>query len=175
MVTSKYDNFHVSMLRARREMFFCPLARTTACWEGPSPRPENPMQEAKNTQRALVRIGYDGRVHKSFRGSNAAERFANEVRVLRVLEERGCHYVPRVLEAHEDQLYLVTTNCGSLVERISEAKLKDLFGALERDFGVRHDDPFTRNVTYRHSDGRFCLIDFELATILDPPSPKPAP
>ena len=175
MVTSKYDNLHVSMLRARREMFFCPLARTTACWEGPSPRPENPMQEAKNTQRALVRIGYDGRVHKSFRGSNAAERFANEVRVLRVLEERGCSYVPRVLEAHEDQLYLVTTNCGSLVERISEAKLKDLFGALERDFGVRHDDPFTRNVTYRHSDGRFCLIDFELATILDPPSPKPAP
>ncbi|MDZ4404134.1 serine/threonine protein phosphatase [Prosthecobacter sp.] len=133
------------------------------------------MQEAKNTVRALVRIGYDGRVHKYFRGSNAAERFANEVRVLRTLEERGCNYVPRVLEAHEDQLYLVTTNCGSLVERINEAKLKDLFGALERDFGVRHDDPFTRNVTYRHSDGRFCLIDFELATILDPPPQKPAP
>ncbi|MDP1590411.1 MAG: serine/threonine protein phosphatase [Prosthecobacter sp.] len=114
-------------------------------------------------------------MHKHFRGSNAAERFANEVKVLRVLEERGCDYVPRVLEAHPDQLYLVTTNCGSLVERINEAKLKDLFGALERDFGVRHDDPFTRNVTYRHSDGRFCLIDFELATILDPPPPKPAP
>ena len=137
--------------------------------------PENPMQEAKNTQRALVRIGYDGRVHKHFRGSNAAERFANEVKVLRLLEERGCDYVPRVLEAHEDQLYLVTTNCGSLVERISEAKLKDLFGTLERDYGIRHDDPSTRNVTYRHSDGRFCLIDFELATILDPPPPKPAP
>jgi hypothetical protein len=175
MVTSKYDKSHVSMLRARREMFFCRLARTTSCWEGPASRLEKPMQEAKNTQRALVRIGYDGRVHKSFRGSNAAERFANEVRVLRVLEERGCNYVPRVLEAHEDQLYLVTTNCGSLVERISEAKLKDLFGALQRDFGVRHDDPFTRNVTYRHSDGRFCLIDFELATILDPPPSQPAP
>ncbi len=132
------------------------------------------MQEAKNTVRALVRIGYDGRVHKYFRGSNAAERFANEVSVLRTLEERGCDYVPRVLEAHENQLYLVTTNCGSLVERISEAKLKELFGALERDYGVRHDDPFTRNVTYRHSDGRFCLIDFELATILDAP-PKPPP
>ncbi|MCV5927898.1 hypothetical protein OFO11_38980, partial [Escherichia coli] len=69
------------------------------------------MQEAKNTQRALVRIGYDGRVHKYFRGSNAADRFANEVKVLQVLEERGCDYVPRVLEAHPDQLYLVTTNC----------------------------------------------------------------
>ncbi len=133
------------------------------------------MQEAKNTARALVRIGYDGRVHKYFRGSNAAERFANEVKVLRVLEERGCDYVPRVLETHEDQLYLVTTNCGSLVERINEEKLKDLFGTLEADFGVRHDDPFTRNVTYRRTDGRFCLIDFELATILDAPTRKSAP
>lgn len=132
------------------------------------------MQEAKNTQRALVRIGYDGRVHKYFRGSNAADRFANEVKVLRVLEERGCDYVPRVLESNPEELYLVTTNCGAVVEHISEAKLKDLFGGLERDYGVRHDDPFTRNVTYRHSDGRFCLIDFELATILDDPSPKPA-
>ena len=26
--------------------------------------------------------------------------------------------------------------------------------------------PDIRNVTYRTSDGRFCLIDFELATIL---------
>lgn len=132
------------------------------------------MHEAKNTPRALVRIGYDGRVHKHFRGHNAAERFANEVRVLKVLEERGCDYVPRVLEAHEDQLYLVTTNCGQRVEHVSDAKLKELFGTLENEYGVRHDDPYTRNVTYRHSDGRFCIIDFELATILDPPPAKPA-
>jgi hypothetical protein len=51
--------------------------------------------------------------------------------------------------------------------------VKELFGELERDYGVRHDDPFDRNVTYRASDGRFCLIDFELATILDAPA-KPA-
>ena len=31
---------------------------------------------------------------------------------------------------------------------------------------MRHDDPEMRNVTYRQSDGRFCLIDFEFATIL---------
>lgn len=131
------------------------------------------MHEAKNTQRALVRIGYDGRVHKHFRGPNAAERFTNEVKVLRVLEERGCGYVPRVLEAHEEDLYLITNNCGSRVEKLSEGKVKQLFGDLERDYGVRHDDPFDRNVTYRASDGRFCLIDFELATILDAPA-KPA-
>jgi len=88
------------------------------------------MHEAKNTQRALVRIGYDGRVHKHFRGPNAAERFANEVRVLKVLEERQCDYVPRVIEAHEDQLYLITTNCGARVERISEGKVKSLFDEL---------------------------------------------
>jgi tRNA A-37 threonylcarbamoyl transferase component Bud32 len=40
-----------------------------------------------------------------------------------------------------------------------------LFAELEK-FGVRHDDPDMRNVTYRFSDGRFCLIDFEFATIL---------
>lgn len=131
------------------------------------------MYEAKNTQRARVRIGYDGRVHKHFRGSNAAERFANEVKVLRVLEERGCDHVPRILEANEAELYLITTNCGSRVEKLSEGKVKQLFGDLEREYGVRHDDPFDRNVTYRASDGRFCLIDFELATILDAPL-KPA-
>ncbi len=128
------------------------------------------MHEAKNTQRALVRIGYDGRVHKYFRGPNAAERFANEARVLRILEERGCDYVPRVLEAHEDQFYLVTTSCGSRVQRISESRVKELFDALEHDYGVRHDDPFDRNITYRASDGRFCLIDFEFATVLEPPA-----
>ena len=28
------------------------------------------------------------------------------------------------------------------------------------------DDPDIRNVTYRNSDGRFCVVDFEFATIL---------
>jgi hypothetical protein len=51
--------------------------------------------------------------------------------------------------------------------------MKELFDELET-YGVRHDDAFLRNVTYRATDGRFCLIDFEFATILDtPPLPKP--
>src|SRR5438552_3873382 len=53
-------------------------------------RPGYFMQEVKNTQRALVRIGYDGLVHKTFRGPQAYARFENEVRVLRHLERRGC-------------------------------------------------------------------------------------
>jgi hypothetical protein len=40
-------------------------------------------------------------------------------------------------------------------------------------FGVRHDDADPRNITYRFSDGRFCLIDFEFATIL--PASKTEP
>jgi tRNA A-37 threonylcarbamoyl transferase component Bud32 len=126
------------------------------------------MLEAKDTLRALVRIGYDGRVHKTFRGPQARERFDNEVRVLRHLEARGCDFVPRLLEAHPEELRMVTTNCGQRVDHLGEARLRELFAGLEK-FGVRHDDPFLRNVTYRASDGRFCLIDFEFATLLEDP------
>lgn len=123
------------------------------------------MLQVKDTLRATVRIAYDGLVHKTFRGPKAEERFANEVRVLRHLEARGCPFVPRLIEAHPDQLRIVTTNCGSRVEHLDAERTRELFSELE-PFGVRHDDPDMRNVTYRQSDGRFCLIDFEFATIL---------
>ncbi len=124
------------------------------------------MREAKDTARALVRIGYDGTVHKKFRATNARERFENELRVLQYLEKRGCDFVPRVLDYNRDELELVTTNCGSRVEQISEERLKELFAELET-YGVRHDDPYDRNVTYDPRAGRFCVIDFEFAEILD--------
>ena len=125
------------------------------------------MQEAKDTARALVRIGYDGSVKKQFRATNARERFENEVRVLRYLERRGCDFVPRVLGTDPEKLEMVTTNCGQRVNHISDEKLQSLFDELET-FGVRHDDPYMRNITYRAADGRFCIIDFEFATILEP-------
>jgi tRNA A-37 threonylcarbamoyl transferase component Bud32 len=123
------------------------------------------MQQVKDTLRATVRIGYDGRVHKTFRGPKAEERFATEVKVLRHLEARGCPFVPRLLEADPEHLTIVTTNCGSRVEHLDEKREKELFAELA-PYGVRHDDANIRNVTYRQSDGRFCLIDFEFATIL---------
>jgi tRNA A-37 threonylcarbamoyl transferase component Bud32 len=124
------------------------------------------MRDVKDTLRALVRIAYDGRVYKTFRGPNAEERFANEVRVLRHLEARGCGFVPRLLEVDPAQLRIVTTNCGSRVEHLDDARRCELFAELEK-YGVRHDDADMRNVTYRQSDGRFCIIDFEFAAILD--------
>lgn len=137
------------------------------------------MNEAKNTARALVRLGYDGRVHKTFKGHLAKERFEHEVRVLKYLEKQGCNFVPRVLEADPENLYLVTSNCGQRVEKLTEDKLRQIYAELEQ-YGVRHDDPYTRNVTYNAKLGRFCLIDFEFATILDqpdlgPPAPEPDP
>jgi tRNA A-37 threonylcarbamoyl transferase component Bud32 len=129
------------------------------------------MQEMKDTRRALVRIGYDGRVHKTFRGHQAAERYANEIRVLRYLEVAGCPYVPRVLETHDAELRLITTNCGQRVERVNAERVRELFAELEHVYRVRHDDPFERNLTYSPQVGRFCLIDFEFATILDPAAP----
>lgn len=132
------------------------------------------MHEIKDTLRATVRIGFDGRVHKEFRGPKAEERFANEVRVLKFLEERGCPFVPRLLEAEPESLKMVTSNCGSRVEHLDDERAAELFKELE-EYGVRHDDAEVRNVTYRQSDGRFCLIDFEFATILEqtPPDGNP--
>lgn len=134
------------------------------------------MEDVKNTARALVKIGFDGRVHKTFRGHQARERFENEVLVLQYLEKMGCDFVPRLLEHDPATLKIVTTNCGTRVEHFGEERRKQLFAELEQ-FGVRHDDPFVRNVTYRNTDGRFCIIDFEYATLLDgsnhPPMPDP--
>ena len=124
------------------------------------------MHQMKDTARATVRIGYDGRVHKTFRGHQAQERFEHEVRVLKYLEERGCTFVPRLLEVQPEQLKIVTTNCGTRVDRLNPDKQVEIFAELE-GYGVRHEDRELRNITYRVSDGRFCVIDFEFATILD--------
>jgi tRNA A-37 threonylcarbamoyl transferase component Bud32 len=123
------------------------------------------METVKDTLRATVRIGYDGRVYKTFHGPKAAERFENEVKVLRYLESKGCSFVPRLIKTEPEQLQIVTTNCGARVEHLDEERTRELFAEL-LPFGVRHDDADMRNVTYRQSDGRFCLIDFEFATIL---------
>ena len=123
------------------------------------------MLKVKDTLRSTVHLGFDGRVFKAYHGPDAPKRFANEVRVLRYLAARGCPFVPRLLEEHPDQLRIVTTNCGMRVERIDDERAARLFAELET-YGVRHEDADKRNITYRFSDGRFCLIDFEFATIL---------
>jgi len=123
------------------------------------------MELVKDTLRSTVRLTYDGRVVKAYHGPDAQKRFNNEIRVLQLLEKRRCPFVPRLLEADRARLRIITTNCGSRVEHLDAERLKELFAELE-PYGVRHDDADIRNVTYRQSDGRFCLIDFELATIL---------
>lgn len=124
------------------------------------------MREMKNTPRSTVHIGFDGRVHKRFLGKYAKKRFENEVHILEHLKQKGCPFVPEVIFADPDELYLITTNVGAIVESLSESKLKSLFNELEQ-YGVVHDDPFARNVTYSAQLGRFCMIDFEFATLKD--------
>jgi tRNA A-37 threonylcarbamoyl transferase component Bud32 len=132
------------------------------------------MQEAKNTARALVRIGFDGRVHKHFKGPQARERYENEFRVLQFLEKKGCDFVPRLLDHDDAKLYLVTSNAGKLVHHVSKEKCQKLFDKLE-SFGVRHEDAEVRNITYDNKSGQFCIIDFEFATILEPGYPPSPP
>jgi tRNA A-37 threonylcarbamoyl transferase component Bud32 len=123
------------------------------------------MLKVKDTLRSTVNLTFDGRVIKTYLGPDASARFENEVRVLRHLEARGCNFVPRLLEADAQLLRIVTTNCGQRVEHLDQARMLELFAELE-SYGVRHDDAERRNVTYRQSDGRFCLVDFEFATLL---------
>jgi predicted Ser/Thr protein kinase len=121
--------------------------------------------KVKDTLRSTVNLTFDGRVIKNYHGPKAEERFDQEVKVLRFLEAKGCNFVPRLLEADREKLRIITNNCGSRVEHLDDKRLKEIFAELE-SFGVKHDDPEMRNVTYRQQDGRFCVIDFEFATIL---------
>jgi len=123
------------------------------------------MEKIKDTLRSTVRLSFDGRVQKIYRGPKADERFETEVKVLRHLEESGCSFVPVLLEAHPEKRTIWTTSCGHRVEHLSEERRVELFAELE-EYGVRHDDPDPRNVTYRQKDGRFCIVDFEFATLL---------
>lgn len=126
------------------------------------------MISLKDGIRSLVRIDFKGRVHKEFRGTKSKERCENEAKVLRILEERGCGYVPKLLESFPEEDYIVTTSCGKTADNIISKKKADLlFKELEECYGVRHDDPEPRNITYDSVLGRFCIIDFELAEILD--------
>jgi hypothetical protein len=125
------------------------------------------MLQVKDTLRATVQLSFDNRVFKTYHGSDAQARFEKEVRVLRFLEARGCPFVPRLLEADPTRPRIITTQCGTRVEHLDAARASELFAELEL-YGVRHDDPDMRNVTYRQSDGRFCVVDFEFATILTP-------
>ena len=130
------------------------------------------MQEAKNTARAVVHIGYDGRVFKKFLGPKARERFENEVRILEYLAKKKCSFVPKLLSKTDETLEIVTSNCGQRVEHMSDSKQKQIFGSLEQ-YGVRHDDAALRNITYSQHQAKFCVIDFEFATILEPGYPDP--
>ena len=121
--------------------------------------------QVKDTLRATVRIGFDGRVTKVFRGPKAEERFDTEVKVLRHLEDQGCPFVPKLLDSNRDELRIVTTNCGARVDHLDQERMEEIYASLEA-YGVRHDDAEMRNITYRQQDGRFCIIDFEFATIL---------
>ena len=130
---------------------------------------EMSIEPIKDGLRSHVRIDFYGNVHKRMRGSDVENRYATEVKVLKVLEERGCPYVPKLLEEHPEEFYFVSTNCGRPAPQITKEKADSLYAALERDYGVRHLDAEPRNITYSDKLGRFCIIDFELAEILPAP------
>lgn len=124
------------------------------------------MKELKDGIRSLVRLDFQGNVHKQFRGTDADKRCANEVRVLKELELRHCPNVPRLISYDQENVTIVTTSCGAPAPNLSKKKADALFHELETRYGIRHDDPEPRNITYSAKMGQFCIIDFELAEIL---------
>jgi len=125
------------------------------------------MKNLKDGIRSLVRIDFYGHVHKYFRGTDKENRCANEVRILKILEERNCPNVPILLDHNLEECYIKTTNCGAPANNISKAKADSLFKALRDNYGVIHDDPEPRNITYSQQLGEFCIIDFELSSLVD--------
>ena len=125
------------------------------------------MRNLKDGIRSLVKIDFYGHVHKYFRGTDADKRAANEARILKVLEERNCPNVPRLLSYTPEENYIVTTNCGSPAPNLSKKKSHTLYAKLKEQYGVIHDDPEPRNITYNEIMGEFNIIDFELATVIE--------
>lgn len=125
------------------------------------------MKELKDGIRSLVRIDFYGHVHKYFRGTDADKRAANEAKILKILEERGCPNVPRLIDYKPEEDYIVTTNAGAPAPNLSKQRADKLFQELEQKYGIIHDDPEPRNVTYNDREGEFFIIDFELATVID--------
>ncbi len=124
------------------------------------------MRNLKDGIRSLVKIDFYGNVHKYFRGTDADKRAVNEAHVLKILEERDCPNVPRLLDFTPEEDYIITTNCGSPAPRLTKKKADTLFAELKERYGVIHDDPEPRNVTYNEKTGEFNIIDFELATVI---------
>ena len=100
------SSYHAARKICQKWPFLCTAARTLrrkirigkkiSIWRRPAKLGQ--MDVVKDTLRATVRMTYDGRVFKTFRGPKAEERFDNEVKVLQHLEKRGCTFVPRLLE-----------------------------------------------------------------------------
>jgi len=69
-----------------------------------------------------------------------------------------------------EENYIITSSCGKPVEdTLPRKKSNALFKELEKTYGIKHDDPEPRNITYNPTTGKFCIIDFELAKILKRP------
>ena len=89
--------------------------------------------KVKDTLRSTVNLTFDGRVMKAYHGPKAQERFDNEIRVLRYLEQRGCNFVPKLLEADAAELTIITTSYSQRIDRIDDQRVKELFAGARNN------------------------------------------
>ncbi len=123
------------------------------------------MEQVKDTLRATVRISYDGKVYKTFRGPTPMSVSPPKFGCSAISKSDNVPSFRAFWRRIAAQLRIVTTNCGRRVEHLDDEPGEGAF-CRTCHMGSATTMPRCRNVTYRQSDGRFCLIDFEFATIL---------
>ncbi len=89
----------------------------------------------------------------------------NEVERLQFFESKTCDSLPKLLSADFSLLEIVQSNCVQSLQHLTQRRQKELVASLQA-YGVEHADPELRNVTYRFSDGVFCVVGSEFATLL---------
>ena len=119
----------------------------------------SPLKELKDGIRSRVHIDFHGNVHKHFRGTDADKRCENEARILRALEERGCPYVPRLLEHHpeDDMAAFAIELSNDRIELVDGVDAYQQEGPLTTFFAVESqrlviDSWSTRVASFRTAD-----------------------
>jgi len=124
--------------------------------------------------RTRVVLADDLYIMKTFIGKKAEERFRNECSVLSYLNQRGCPFVPKVLECDEETLTVKIDYCGEPFlksketeeyKKIIEKRIFALFEELEKVYNVKHNDKELRNANI-NKNGEIFIIDFELSEVI---------
>ena len=128
------------------------------------------MRNLKDGIRSLVKIDFYGNVHKYFRGTDKEKRFTNEIRILKASNNVAVNMCPATSNPTRVSSTLLPATVALQLQISQRKKPRKSFVISKKNMVSATMIRFPRNITYDPNEGRFCVIDFELATLLDDPS-----